>query len=299
MMTWMRLVFGLAVVSVGVGCGATSHPPIPGGTPSPPPVPVVPEPEPVHPPTPVPLTSPPPISGPTPPYPYATPAPLEVAANEVAGIVLTRGQPANNIPVTVISRRSNRNFWVRTDQNGVYRVKDVPEGEYYVQYYNDSDNNKVGFWRTRVASVTPSHGALFPAWDVYLVGMQNTPRQGQSVSFPFTARFEPYPLAINYRFRIHNAAGPSGQPLYISEPVPARGIRTFTFTGAANQSTQSGQSVSSVGAGRNLWGYQWDAGNAGEGGCLFQDFVSGGGRAAASGPSLDTLDFPGEFPRLR
>ncbi|HEY9899816.1 MAG TPA: carboxypeptidase-like regulatory domain-containing protein [Pantanalinema sp.] len=221
------------------------------------------------------MTSPPPVTGPTPPYPYATPAPPEVGAREVAGTVLTRGEPASGIPLTVINNRTGRTYRLTTDASGIYRVKDVPDGQYYAHFYNDSDNNRVGFWRTRTVQVTASHGGVFPAWDVYLVGMRNSPGQGQSVSFPFTARFEPYPLAITYRFRIHDRGGPGGQALFISELIPAKGLRTFTFDGASNQGSQGAQSVAALGSGRYLWGYQWDSGMAGEGGCLFQDFSAG------------------------
>ncbi|MNY54823.1 hypothetical protein D3C86_1907400 [compost metagenome] len=62
-------------------------------------------------------------------------------------------------------------------------------------------------------------------------------------------------------------------------------------------SNQGGQTVAAMGSGRYLWGYQWDAGMAGEGGCLFQDFVSAGGRAP--GATREALGSRAEFPRLR
>ncbi|MNY70277.1 hypothetical protein D3C86_2083840 [compost metagenome] len=55
--------------------------------------------------------------------------------------------------------------------------------------------------------------------------------------------------------------------------------------------------MAALGSGRYLWGYQWDAGQAGEGGCLFQDFVSGGSRGVATG--REALGYPGDFARLR
>ncbi|HEY9855805.1 MAG TPA: hypothetical protein V6D05_08730 [Stenomitos sp.] len=218
--------------------------------------------------TPRPVTSPPPIKGEAPPYPYTLPPDPEVGPNEVAGTVLTKGAPASGIPLTVMG--GGKTYRVTTDAKGVYRVKDLAAGDYYAHFYNDSDNNKVGFWKTLTLKVTNEHGAVFPAWDVFLIGMQNKPGQGAGVSFPFTATFEPYPLAITYRFRIHDRGGPGGQALYVSDKIPAKGVRSFRFTGVANQGT-----TGTLGPGRYLWGYQWDAGTAGEGGCLFQDFVTG------------------------
>lgn len=262
----VRLMSGLALVGLAASCAPASGPP-------PAPYEVVPtiaaSAEPPPPPGPRPVTSPPPAPGETPPYPYDLPAAPEVGANEIAGTVLSRGTPAAGIQLTVMG--GGRTHRVTTDAQGIYRVKDLTPGDYYAHYYNDSDNNKVGFWKTQTLKVTDSHGAVFPAWDVFLVGMKNRPAQGASVAFPFTAEFEPYPLAITYRFRIHDRGGPGGQALFVSDRVPARGVRRYTFTGVSNQGTD-GQ----LGGGRYLWGYQWDAGKAGEGGCLFQDFVAGG-----------------------
>lgn len=259
----LRLISALALV------GLAACAPDPGPTPAPYKVAPSLEPSAEPSPAPRPLTTPPPVKGETPDYPYELPPDPEVGPNEVAGTVLSKGAPASGIPLTVMG--GGRTYQVKTDARGVYRVKDLPPGDYYAHFYNDSDNNKVGFWRTLTLKVTHEHGAVYPAWDVFLVGMKNKPANGASLSFPFTATFEPYPLAITYRFRIHDRGGPGGQPLYISDKLPARGVTSFTFTGANNQGTGG-----TIGAGRYLWGYQWDAGKAGEGGCLFQDFVVGG-----------------------
>ncbi len=262
-----RILSGVILVGLAASCTRPSTPiPAPGQiTPTGAPVGgpnLVPEP------TPRAFSSPPPVKGEAPPYPYQLPPAPEVGPNEIAGQVLSRGTPAAGIQLTVMGGgQTNR---VTTDAQGVYRIKNLKPGDYYAHYYNDSDNNKVGFWKTQTLKVTDQHGAVFPAWDVYLVGMQNTPRQGAAVSFPFTAVFEPYPLAITYRFRIHDRGGPGGQALYISERIPAEDVDRFRFSGTANQGTGG-----SLGGGMYLWGYQWDAGKAGEGGCLFQDFVVG------------------------
>lgn len=229
------------------------------------------------------------VQGDLPPYPYPTPSAPDVEANEVAGIVLSQGQPAASISVNVIGANNGKTYHLATDANGVYRVKSLPAGRYYAHYYNDSDNNKVGYWQTQNVEVSDERGGVWPAWDVYLVGMKNTPGQGQSVSFPFTAEFKPYPLAINYRFRIHDAGGPGGHPLYISEKTPAKGVERFTFTGENNQGG------SNLGPGRYLWGYQWESGAAGVGGCLFQDFVAmngGSPESAAASSSPGFANFP-------
>lgn len=203
------------------------------------------------------------------PYPYPTPPMPSAGPDELFGMVLSRGNPAAKISLAVINQRNARTYKIQTDSNGVYHLKDLPEGNYYAHYYNDSDNNKVGYWRTRTVPVSHEQGGTLPAWDVHLVGMKNTPGQGQATRFPLEVEFEPYPLAITYRFRIHDAGGPGGHPLYISEAVPAKGVTSFTFSGDGNQ----GSGRQGLPSGRYLWGYQWEAGIAGEGGCLFQDFV--------------------------
>lgn len=270
----VRLTSSLALIGLVASCAPQpATPPAPDqGAPNAPPSaePVV---------LPRPVVPPPPVKGEQPNYPYALPAAPEVGPNEVAGTVVSRGAPASGIPLTVMG--GGKTHRVSTDANGVFRVKNLAPGDYYAHYYNDSDNNKVGFWKTQTLRVTNEHGAVYPAWDVFLVGMRNRPAQGASVRFPFTVEFEPYPLAITYRFRIHDRGGPGGQALYISEKIPARGVQSFTFSGASNQTVAGG-----LGGGRYLWGYQWEAGKAGEGGCLFQDFTGSGGLPATRGATF-------------
>lgn len=295
---WLSALFLVA------GCGLASQAPVPAPyklTPSavaPPRTDDQPSPPPA---VPTPLPSPrarqaaPTVRGEMPPYPYPTPPLQEVAPNEVAGLVLSQGNPAVGIPLTVMSNRSGRTYKVKTDEQGQFRISNLPAGEYYAHYYNDSDNNKVGYWRTHDLSVTDQHGAAFPAWDVFLVGMKNQPPQGASGAFPLSVEFEPYPLAITYRLRIHNAGGPGGKPLFISDKTPAKGVSSYTFSGVNNQ--DGGQ----IGTGTCLWGYQWDAGIAGEGGDLFQDVVIAGAAPVASEattPGLrrfGVLDYP-DYP---
>ena len=201
------------------------------------------------------------------PYPYPTPPLPSPSPDELVGMVLSQGKPVANIPLTVINKLTGRTYRVKTDAHGLYALKHLPKGRYYAHYYNDRDNNKVGYWQTRTVPISRDQGAALPAWDVYLVGMKNTPGEGQSVMFPFTATIQPYPLAITYRFRIHNAGGPGGHPLFISHLIPAKGVTSYTFTGQDNQDNDK-----MLPPGHYLWGYQWDSGIAGEGGCLFQEF---------------------------
>ncbi|MNK65097.1 hypothetical protein D3C87_843830 [compost metagenome] len=216
-----------------------------------------------------PRPSPPAESAPPAPYPYPTPALPEAEPFEAVGMVLLRGEPASGITVSVVNNQTFRNVLVQTDEEGIYRAKGLTAGDYFVHYYNDRDNFKIGYWKTLVRPVTEAYGARFPAFELYLIGMQNQPGMGESVTLPARFDWEPYPLALRTRFRIHNRGGPSGKPYYVSNWLGPT-VNGFTYDGGINQ---KGMGEGKLSPGRYLWGVYWDAGQAGEGGNLYQDFL--------------------------
>ena len=238
-----------------------------------------------------PRSSPPPETASPAPYPYPTPPLPEAEPFEAVGMVLLRGKPAAGITVSVVNNQTFRNVLVQTDAQGVYRASNLATGSYFVHYYNDRDNFKVGYWKTLVRPVTADYGARFPAFDLYLVGMQNTPGMGESTTLPARFAWEPYELALRYRFRVHNRGGPSGKPYYISTWLGPN-VNAFTYDGTINQ---KGMGEGKLAPGRYLWGVYWDAGQAGEGGNLYQDFVVRGAPTPEPRTDEPPAGVPGEL----
>jgi hypothetical protein len=247
--------------------------------------------------------SPPPETTLPAPYPYPTPDLPEAEPFEAVGMVLLRGAPISGITVSVVNNQTFRNVLVSTDAQGIFRAPGLAAGSYFVHYYNDRDNFKIGYWKTRVRPVTASYGARYPAFDLYLIGMQNTPGMGESTMLPARFEWEPYPLALRYRFRVHNRGGPSGKPYYVSNWL-SPDVSAFAYDGTINQ---KGMGEGRLGAGRYLWGVYWDAGQAGEGGNLYQDFVVRSRPAPSEAPPPATdpreeeppASGPGELEALR
>lgn len=233
--------------------------------------------------------SPPAESAPPAPYPYPTPPLPDAEPFEAIGMVLLRGQPASGITVSVVNNKTFRNVLVKTDEAGIYRATGLAAGEYFVHYYNDRDNFKIGYWKTHIRKVGAEHGARYPAFDLYLIGMQNEPGMGASTTLPGRFEWEPYELALRYRFRVHDRGGPNGKPYFISNWLGA-GVNAFTYDGSINQ---KGMGEGKLGPGRYLWGVYWDAGQAGEGGNLYQDFVV---RARSEAPEPVDEEPPAESP---
>lgn len=270
--------FGLLFLGFVLGCGASPA--------DPPDRSRVPE-------TPVPTLSPSRTPAPTPrpsptmldplEYPYATPSPISVEPLEVAGHILSQGRPIAGVRISLINTLNWTTYPLVTDEQGVYRRK-VPAGRYFVHYYNDSDNGKIGFWKTLSWNVDDRGGAYLPAFDVYLVGMKNTPGQGASVALPFRFRWTPYPLAKYLRFRVHDRGGPGGKPLFISDKLPADTV-SYSYDGTINQSGWNGTRLE---PGRMvLWGVYYDAGDSGEGGNLYQDLTPLGVSPATRSETVD------------
>lgn len=265
----MRAGTGLALGALGVWTIGCAAPPVsesdayrvhPSPVPSPPQT--LPSPR-------VPRQSPPPETATPAPYPYPTPPLPEAEPFEAVGMVLQKGLPVSGITVSVVNNQTFKNVLVTTDAQGIYRASNLASGSYFVHYYNDRDNFKVGYWKTLVRPVGAAYGARFPAFDVYLVGMQNAPGMGQTVTLPARFAWEPYAMPLRYRFRVHNRGGPGGKPYFISNWLTPE-TRSLTYDGTINQ---KGMGEGRLAPGRYLWGVYWDAGQAGEGGNLYQDFV--------------------------
>lgn len=222
-------------------------------------------------------------------YPYVTPSPIAVQPYEAAGWILNQGRPLGGIRVSLINNSTWKTYSLTTGADGAYRQSELPEGDYFIHYYNDSDNAKIGFWKTLNRHVDGVAGASFPAIELYLVGMRNTPGQGGTVALPFTFEWTPYQVVRYMRFRVHDIGGPGGRPLYISERLDPDAV-SFSYDGTINQ---AGWNSTRLAPGtRYLWGIFYDAGDSGEGGNLYQDFVSTG-----AAPRISPTTSPTVSPR--
>lgn len=230
-----------------------------------------------------PRKSPPPETDPPAAYPYPTPPLPDADPYEAVGMVLLNGRPIEGITVSVVNNQTFRSVRVTTDALGIYRVRNLATGSYFVHYYNDRDNFKIGYWKTLVRPVNGDYGARYPAFDLYLVGMQNSPGMGAAITLPTHFEWKPYALALRYRFRIHNRGGPSGKPYFVSNWLGPE-VTRFPYDGTINQ---KGMGSGKLAPGRYLWGVYWDAGQAGEGGNLYQDFIV---RATPDAPALPPPD---------
>jgi hypothetical protein len=146
-----------------------------------------------------------------------------------------------------------------TDSQGYFTATGVPDGSYYAYYYNDSDRNKIGYWRSRTQTVDASRGAAYPSVDLYGKGMLNTPAMDARVTLPqtFTWIAQTQPV-LYYRYRLHTNPGRTFTLVYQSNRITGD---PFTWDGA-------GLTLSSTN--RYFWGVFWDAGETGEGGNLYQ-----------------------------
>ena len=198
-------------------------------------------------------------AGDRPGYPGGAPKEPEVQAGEVAGCVLERGHPVEGVNLSLVEERTWKSTPVRTDVGGYFRHRFDQPGRYHVHYYNDRDNDRVGYWKSRTLVLARGQAGIWPAWDVHLKGMRNDPAPGAAIRPPLRVRIEPHPQALRVWFRLHDRGGPGGQAFFVSPTVPGTGRDRYTYP------------VEATRPGFQLWGYQWDAGAAGEGGCLFQD----------------------------
>lgn len=184
-------------------------------------------------------------------YPRAaTPGP-----RTVTGFVYNNGRPIAGITIKVGSQT------LTTDANGRYTATNLANGYYQAYYYNCCDRNKIGYWRSRAVAVDGTRGASVPTVDLYLVGMQNTPPMDARIRLPYTFVWKPpMQLPVGYYWRIHDRPYTSFKLVYQSAKLPGTAT-TYTFSGSGVYLDPNH---------RYFWGVQWDWGELGMGGNLYQ-----------------------------
>jgi hypothetical protein len=182
----------------------------------------------------------------------------------VRGLVLLNGRPpGTSVRLSLVRTPGWEERPVTTDATGAFAATGLSPGDYLVQYYNETQRDRIGYWRSRTLPVTAARGATFPAVDLGQRGMVNQPAMDARISWPATFTWEPPAHRPEfYRFRVHSQGGRSFDLLYQSGRLAAS-PRTFTWDGAgANPPLEPGR--------RYFWGLVWDLGPAGEAGNLYQ-----------------------------
>lgn len=187
--------------------------------------------------------------------PGASPPPANPGPYAATGIVLNNGAPVSGITIQVGGRK------LTTDSRGVYRVTGLAAGTYQAYYYNPTDRNKIGYWRSRPMTVDGTRGASFATVDLYLRGMMNIPAPGATVTLPTTFQWLAPIQPVRYFFyRIHSQPYTSFQLVYQSPRLEGT-VRSYTWNGGTTALDPSH---------RYFWGVKWDWGDLGEGGNLYQ-----------------------------
>ncbi|MEB3327721.1 MAG: hypothetical protein VKQ33_00645 [Candidatus Sericytochromatia bacterium] len=192
-----------------------------------------------------------------PPVPAAEPA-------SVRGLVLLNGRPPDTpVRLSLVRTPGWEERPLSTEATGAFAATGLAPGDYLVHFYNETQRDRVGYWRSRTLAVTAARGAAFPAVDLGLRGMVNQPPMDARVSWPVTFRWEPPAHRPEFcRFRVHSQGGRNFSLLYQSGRLPAA-PRAFTWDGTgANPPLEPGP--------RYFWGLVWDLGEAGEAGNLYQ-----------------------------
>lgn len=239
-------------------------------------------------PTPTPTATPTSTATATPtPAPTATPTPAPVASSSVVlapnpgplavrGRILSNGNPASGWTsqsfsygrVELSLKRVSNGSWVQsipvtTDSQGYFTAQNVTEGDYIAYFYNEVYRDRMGVWKSLPVHVDATTGGAFPVVDLYLVGQQNTPLPGTQVSLPANFGFNlPIQPMVSQRFRVHSAAGTSFSLIYVSNKFPGDQT-TFTWDG-------SGASQPLDPTHDYFWGLEWDGGQLGAFGNLYQ-----------------------------
>lgn len=194
---------------------------------------------------------------------------MTVSPLAVRGRILLGGRaPGNPVLLTLIRTPEWLERRIQTDAQGYFGVDNLEPGSYAAYYYNDSQRDRIGYWRSRALPVDASRGAVFPTIDLAQVGLQNTPAMDARMTLPVNFSWQlPTQPVESLRFRVHSNGGRSFRLIFQSAELPA-GTTGYTWDGAgALESLQPGQ--------RYFWGHVWDAGAAGEGGNLFQAIYLG------------------------
>jgi hypothetical protein len=186
--------------------------------------------------------------------------PPKPGARAVRGQILLNGKAGAGINIQLL-RNGATVKTIRTDAKGYYYADGLADGSYQGYYYNASDRNKIGYWRSQPWTVNAKTGAAIPAVDLYQVGMTNTPKMDARVGLPTTFKWvrQAQPVERCY-FRVHDKPFTSFTLVYRSGAL-AGDASAFTFTGAGLKLSPTN---------RYFWGYQWDAGAVGMGGNLYQ-----------------------------
>lgn len=191
--------------------------------------------------------------------PVPDPGPLAVRGR----IVFNGGPPPAPITLAVVRSTDWQQRNVTTDDQGYFYASNLEPGTYLAYYYNDTQRDRIGYWRSRTLSVDESKGAGFPQVDFAQQGLVNQPAMDARISLP--ARFEwvpPSQQVASYRFRLHSTGGRTFRLIH----------QSGSFPGDSTEYTWDGSGVSEPlnSTNRYFWGLVWDAGAVGEGGNLYQ-----------------------------
>ncbi len=222
--------------------------------------------------TPTPAASATPTSAPSAtPTPFATPvattppAPVDNPGPAAArGRILMNGKPSwTPISLSLIRNPGWVSRTVTTDAQGYFQASGLEAGDYLAYFYNDSNRERIGYWRSRNMKVDASTGAAFPTVDFYQKGLLNDPPMDAHVALPVTFAWNPQTQTADfYRFRLHSNSGRTYTLIHQSARIPGTAT-TFTWDG-------SGAATALSPTNRYFWGLFWDAGPVGEGGNLYQ-----------------------------
>jgi hypothetical protein len=178
-------------------------------------------------------------------------------------ILLNGAPPPTPISVSIIRSSDWNQRSVTTDSQGYFQATGLEPGSYVAYYYNDSQRDRIGYWRSRTLSVDATRGAAFPEVDFGQQGLVNQPPMDARLNLP--GRFEWVPPAqtvASYRFRVHSTGGRTFRLIYQSGSLPGDST-AFTWNGAGATEPLSTTN-------RYFWGLVWDAGAVGEVGNLYQ-----------------------------
>ena len=227
-----------------------------------------PTPAPTATPTPAPTATPTPSTAPsggptatptTPPGEVANPGPLAAR-----GRILMNGKPSYQaITLSLIRNPGWVSKTVTTDAQGYFTATGLEPGDYLAYFYNDSNRERIGYWRSRSMKVDATTGAAFPTVDFYQKGLVNDPPMDARRALPVTFTWVPQTQTVDYyRFRLHSTGGRTFTLVHQSNRIPGTET-TFTWDG-------SGVAEPLSSTNRYFWGLFWDAGPVGEGGNLYQ-----------------------------
>lgn len=178
------------------------------------------------------------------------------------GRILLNGRaPFKAVSLSLIRTPGWNSRTVTTDAQGYFGASGLEPGDYMAYFYNETNREMLGYWRSRNLKVDATTGADFPSVDLFQKGLQNEPAMDAHTTLPVTFQWLPQTQAVvTYRFRLHSNGGRTFTLLHQSDRIPGDAKR-FTWDGA-------GLTLSPTN--RYFWGLSWDAGPVGEGGNLYQ-----------------------------